>query len=49
MKELCNMLNLAKDVAYTYKNRLQIEYYKYADVEAYLNNIMTELGRFLMS
>lgn len=46
MKELCIMLNLSKDVAYTYKNRLEIEYYKYADVERYINNITSALHTF---
>lgn len=47
MKELCSMLNLSKDVAYTYKNRLKIEYYKYADIERYINNITLALHTFL--
>lgn len=47
MGELCSKLNLAKDVAYTYKNRLKIEYYKYADIERYLNNIIMALHTFL--
>lgn len=47
MGELCSKLNLAKDVSYTYKNRLQIEYYKYADIERYFNHIITALHTFL--
>ena len=49
MNELCSMLNLAKDVAYTYKNRLHIEYYKYTDIERYIDSIITALKLFFTS
>lgn len=49
MGELCNKLNLAKNSAYVYKNRLHIEYYKYVDIERYLNNIITALHGFLIA
>ena len=49
MRDLCEMLGLSRSVNYTYKNRLQIDYYTYKDIEAYTKKIIDVLNVFLTS
>lgn len=46
MGDLCTGLGLAKNVQYTYQNRLHIKYYKYAEIEEYLHNIANSMHIF---
>ncbi len=46
MGDLCKGLGLAKNVQYTYQNRLHIDFYKYAEISEYMHNIANSMHNF---